>query len=172
MNILIQKRTGEMVLFHESKIIQALQRAYNSVPKDTNDTVIFEITKHVKTLAKNKAKQNEILTVEEIQDFVESYLMKEDHLVAKNYILYREKHMHIRKVLEQFENLGYEKDVLCVLKQITKDLCSIKSMKASEIASYLNKGDDYIKRKYLAEMIQDKELVYLYPEMLNHPEQA
>ena len=45
-------------------------------------------------------------------------------------------------------------------------------MKASEIASYLNKGDDYIKRKYLAEMIQDKELVYLYPEMLNHPEQA
>jgi ATP-dependent DNA helicase RecG len=45
-------------------------------------------------------------------------------------------------------------------------------MKASEIAKYLNKGDDYIKRKYLSDMIKEKQLCYLYPEMINHPEQA
>jgi ATP-dependent DNA helicase RecG len=77
-----------------------------------------------------------------------------------------------QELLERITKLNQREHDVDKIKQIIKDLCSIKSMKASEIASYLNKGDDYIKRKYLAEMIQDKELVYLYPEMLNHPEQA
>ncbi|MCC6448589.1 MAG: putative DNA binding domain-containing protein [Chitinophagaceae bacterium] len=58
------------------------------------------------------------------------------------------------------------------VKTIIQDLCALKPMKASEIASYFSKGENYIKRKYLREMIQDKQLTYLYPEMLNHPDQA
>lgn len=58
------------------------------------------------------------------------------------------------------------------VKDIIKELCAIRAMKAVEIASYLNKGDDYIKRKYLTKMIKDNELVFLHPEMINHPEQA
>jgi hypothetical protein len=45
-------------------------------------------------------------------------------------------------------------------------------MKASEIAGYFSKGEGYMKRKYLREMIQEKQLSYLYQDMLNHPEQA
>ncbi len=55
---------------------------------------------------------------------------------------------------------------------IILDLCSIKAMKAIEIASYLNKGEGYIKRKYLSRLIAGGKLRYLHPEMINHPEQA
>jgi len=45
-------------------------------------------------------------------------------------------------------------------------------MKATELAGYFGKGEDYMKRKYLSTMIADKQLQYTYPEMLNHPDQA
>lgn len=45
-------------------------------------------------------------------------------------------------------------------------------MRSIEVAEFLGKREDYIKRKYLSKMIQDKELTYLYPDMINHPEQA
>ncbi len=45
-------------------------------------------------------------------------------------------------------------------------------MRAVEIANYLKKGEGYVTRKYLSEMIAEKKLNYLYPEMVNHPEQA
>ena len=51
-------------------------------------------------------------------------------------------------------------------------LCTNRPLKAKEIGSVLNKGEDYIKRKYLREMIKNKQLVYLHPDMINHPEQA
>jgi ATP-dependent DNA helicase RecG len=58
------------------------------------------------------------------------------------------------------------------IKDIIVDLCKIRAMKATEIAGYFGKGEDYIKRKYLSPMIADKQLQYTYPEMLNHPDQA
>ncbi|MDR0796968.1 MAG: putative DNA binding domain-containing protein [Tannerella sp.] len=58
------------------------------------------------------------------------------------------------------------------LKQIIRKLCSIKALKSDEIAAVLNKREDYIRRKYLSRMLESKELRYLFPEMLNHPEQA
>jgi len=58
------------------------------------------------------------------------------------------------------------------IKDIIVDLCKIRAMKATELAGYFGKGEDYMKRKYLSTMIADKQLQYTYPEMLNHPEQA
>jgi ATP-dependent DNA helicase RecG len=58
------------------------------------------------------------------------------------------------------------------IKGIIIELCKLKPMKASEIAGYFKKGEDYMKRKYLSEMIREKQLTYLHQEMLNHPEQA
>lgn len=76
------------------------------------------------------------------------------------------------EILNRIEQIkGREHDTEKV-KSIIIDLCNFKTMKAIEIASYLNKGDDYIKRKYLSDMIKEKQLCYLYPEMINHPEQA
>ena len=58
------------------------------------------------------------------------------------------------------------------IKDIIVDLCKIRAMKATELAGYFGKGEDYMKRKYLSTMIADKQLQYTYPEMLNHPDQA
>ena len=58
------------------------------------------------------------------------------------------------------------------IELIVLDLCSIKPMKAIEIAGYFQKEEAYFKRKYLSSMIAEKKLKYLYPEMINHPEQA
>jgi ATP-dependent DNA helicase RecG len=51
-------------------------------------------------------------------------------------------------------------------------VCNIKPMKSNEIALIFNKREDYIRRKYLNKLIAEKKLRYLYPEMINHPNQA
>jgi ATP-dependent DNA helicase RecG len=58
------------------------------------------------------------------------------------------------------------------IKGIIKEICKDRYLSARQISGILNKGEDYIKRKYLSEMIKSKDLVYLHAEMINHPEQA
>jgi ATP-dependent DNA helicase RecG len=77
-----------------------------------------------------------------------------------------------QELLDRIAQLSQREHDVEKIKTIIKDLCAIRAMRAVEIASYLNKGDDYIKRKYLTVMIQEGELIYLHPEMINHPEQA
>jgi ATP-dependent DNA helicase RecG len=48
----------------------------------------------------------------------------------------------------------------------------IRPFKLVEIASLLQKGDNYLSRKYLKPMIDNSELHFLHQEMTNHPEQA
>jgi ATP-dependent DNA helicase RecG len=55
---------------------------------------------------------------------------------------------------------------------IIEEICRQRPVKATEIAELLGRGEDYIKRKYLGDMVKARRLRYLYPEMLNHPEQA
>ena len=83
-----------------------------------------------------------------------------------------EKEKLIQMILQKIDELNQREHDSDKIKDIIIELCALKTMKASEIAGYLKKGESYIKRKYLGEMIKDKQLVYLYPEMLNHPEQA
>lgn len=58
------------------------------------------------------------------------------------------------------------------ITEIIKTLCSIRPMTSNEIAHALGKREDYIRRKYLSQLIETGELLYLFPEMINHPEQA
>ncbi len=58
------------------------------------------------------------------------------------------------------------------VEAIIMDLCEWRPLKASEIAGYFQREESYFKRKYLSDMIADKKLKYLHPEMINHPEQA
>lgn len=76
------------------------------------------------------------------------------------------------EILERIEQLNQREHDIENVISIILDLCAICAMKAIEIASYLNKGEGYVKRKYLSDMIADKKLKYLHPEMINHPEQA
>lgn len=58
------------------------------------------------------------------------------------------------------------------VRDIIKQICAHNYVKAIHIAELLNKGEDYLKRKFLSPMVQDGELQYLYPDMINHPNQA
>jgi len=78
----------------------------------------------------------------------------------------------LQTIVQKIEVLNKREHDSDKVKEIIIELCGLKPMKASEIASYFKKGEGYIKRKYLSEMIKEKQLSYLYQEMLNHPEQA
>jgi len=99
----IKKRDGRIVPFETDKIAQAIFKAARAVggkdfnaAKELADKVI-EIAQYVD--------DDEIATVEGIQDLVEKVLVKNGHYkTAKAYILYRKQHDDIRKAGQLFLN--------------------------------------------------------------------
>ncbi|TVR90402.1 MAG: hypothetical protein EA411_00095 [Saprospirales bacterium] len=55
---------------------------------------------------------------------------------------------------------------------LIKDVCRNQFFTAAELGEIFNRGEDYIKRKFLGQMIESGELEYRFPEMKNHPSQA
>lgn len=85
------KRDGTKVLFDQEKIVNAISKAMLSVYG-----AIYE-TDTAEEIAALIGAENRDLTVEQIQDKVEEYLMKSEYPdVAKSYILYREQRSKIR----------------------------------------------------------------------------
>jgi ATP-dependent DNA helicase RecG len=73
---------------------------------------------------------------------------------------------------QRINELGERVNDPIVIESIIKDLCVIRPYKVVEIAILLKKGENYISRKYLKPMIHSGVLSFLYPEMINHPDQA
>jgi ATP-dependent DNA helicase RecG len=57
------------------------------------------------------------------------------------------------------------------IEHVIVEICKLKPFKSSEIASFINRKEDYVKRNFLSKMIKRGLLVYSHPEMLNHPDQ-
>jgi len=76
------------------------------------------------------------------------------------------------EILTEINSLKQREHNVEKITRIIKKLCTIKSMNSHETAELFGKREDYIKRKFLGLMIAKKELKYLHPEMINHPEQA
>jgi len=101
----IKKRDGTVVDFNQDKITKAIAKAMESQgivdpssAKTTSDIAAFMI--------EEKFGGYTVPSVEQIQDIVEMVLMKQGYLeVAKNYILYREKHKGIREARKTGLNL-------------------------------------------------------------------
>ena len=99
----IKKRDGRTVPFETDKIAQAIFKAAKAVggkdfnaAKELADKVV-EIAQYVD--------DDEIATVEGIQDLVEKVLVKNGHYkTAKAYILYRKQHDDIRQAGQLFLN--------------------------------------------------------------------
>jgi ATP-dependent DNA helicase RecG len=70
------------------------------------------------------------------------------------------------------KSLGKRVNDTEIMKKIILNICSIKPFKSTELAEILGKREDYIKRKFLGELVATKHLKYLHPDMINHPEQA
>ncbi|WP_437917701.1 ATP-binding protein [Sphingobacterium sp. LRF_L2] len=75
-------------------------------------------------------------------------------------------------IISQIARLGARVNDIERVREIILELCAIQPFKATEIARLFNRQEDYFKRKYLTSMIANKDLIYKYPDMINHPEQA
>ena len=94
------KRNGTKVEFDPSKIVNAIQKAYFEIYD--NEIIPSYATKIANDIALVAMENNNILTVEEIQELVEDYLTDYDKLVAKVYIRYRYKRGVMRSCSDEF----------------------------------------------------------------------
>jgi len=92
----VVKRDEKIVDFNISKISEAIKKAFEACKVEYNDDVIDLLALKVTADYSSKIKDNKI-TVEEIQDSVESVLQRTGYEeVAKAYILYRKNREKIR----------------------------------------------------------------------------
>jgi len=101
MDLMIKKRTGELVPFNKDKISRAIFKAQKEVyPNEENlNNYGDEIANLVETVAKEL---DEPMGVEDIQELVEDYLTDYDRAVGKAYIRYRYKHGVMRANSTEF----------------------------------------------------------------------
>ncbi len=96
----IRKRDGRSVRFDTEKITSAITKAGQATGEFERDTAC-RLTIRVLNLAQNLM-QNDIPSVEQIQDIVEEVLLASTfHKTAKAYILYRDQHARIREMAKQ-----------------------------------------------------------------------
>ena len=94
----VVKRDGEIVSFDISKISVAIGKAFTAMNKQYNQDIIDLLALRVTSDYESKIK-DERIGVEEIQDSVESVLIKTGYAdVAKCYILYRKQREKIRNL--------------------------------------------------------------------------
>ncbi len=101
----IRKRDGRVVKFDRSKIVNAIYKALTATSeggkRNANELakkVEHEINKRFTVRNGSGKFKAEIPTVEEIQDIVETCLIRENYIdTAKAYIIYREQHRLLRE---------------------------------------------------------------------------
>ena len=95
MNII--KRNGTEVVFDNSKIVAAVEKANTEVPEIERLTK-EEIEDITNSVEEECSSMSRTLNVEEIQNLVEDEIMKREHFsVARKYITYRYKRALVRK---------------------------------------------------------------------------
>ena len=114
----IKKRDGRLVSFDETKIADAIFKAFKAVERDDED-LAKELTIDVVRLL-NERFEGMIPSVENIQDIVEEVLIRNGYAdVAKAYILYRQKRAEIREYKQFFgvvDDLKLGVNAITVLK--------------------------------------------------------
>lgn len=102
----VVKRNGSIVPFRRDRIHRAIDLAFHDTRRIPFDTALAEldqleverVTDQVMDLLLTQASKGASLTVEGIQDMVEVTLMNMGHQdVARDYIIYREQHTHLRE---------------------------------------------------------------------------
>lgn len=101
--IKVIKRDGRIVDFDSEKILLAIAKAYDGeeLPKFAN--------KIAKRIEKEGRKRNEVLSVEDIQDIIETSLMHYDTKTAKEFVRYRYKRKVARDSSTEFIDAIAEK---------------------------------------------------------------
>lgn len=90
------KRDGRKVNFSDLKIFNAISKAFFANKFDNYEELGEQQGKAVLERISNEYKENDIITIEDIQNIVELVLMKDYPLIAKDYIIYRDKRSRLR----------------------------------------------------------------------------
>lgn len=110
----VKKRNGDLEMFELSKIKSAITRTFEACGRNYQDSIVETLA--IKSVANAEKKiKDDVLSVEDIQDSVESILMGygyED--VSKAYILYRKQHEKARNAKNSV--LDYKKTMDGYLK--------------------------------------------------------
>lgn len=129
MELIVEKREGGLVAFDESKIISAIKKA--NVEVATNDRISdVEIHNLISWMYSEKLQGKELVSVEEIQDIIEDYLMTHGYCnLARAYITYR----YSRRVLRNVKSR--DDAILQIVKNENKEVAEENSNKDSRTAS-------------------------------------
>ncbi len=101
----IKKRDGKIAPFDITRISEAIHKAMRAVG-EKDDGISEKIAEKVVRKLEEDFNEQNIPGVEDIQDRVESCLMKEGlEKVAKAYILYREKRSEVRSIERAFDEM-------------------------------------------------------------------
>ena len=113
----IKKRDGRFEEFKEEKILKAVSKAFKSINVKIEEEKLSEIASRVISSI-----NEEIPTVEEVQDLVEKALMELGYFdCAKSYILYRNNRKEKRANRDEINALITSLDLRSTLKGIEKD---------------------------------------------------
>ena len=145
------KRNGEEVIFDKSKIINAIKKANEEVPK-IHQLSEFQIMAVAETVASRALTASHAVNVEDIQDMVETGIMEmRGYEVAQKYVRYRYKRELTRKSNTTDDN------ILSLLDQINENAKQENSNKNPTINS--------TQRDYMAgEVSKDLTMRVLLPE--------
>lgn len=122
--MLVSKRNGNLVTFDKNKIIIAIQKAMLEVNINTDKA--YDITK----IVCDKIKDRSEISIEEIQDVIESTLMENNYpTVAKAYILYRDERKRAR------ESHPLDESVLGLLNLTNNEVMDENSNKNATLVS-------------------------------------
>ena len=134
----IKKRDGRVEDFKKEKISKAISKAFKSVDNKVNEEELDKITSKVVNSI-----QEEMPTVEEVQDLVEKALMELGYFdCAKSYILYRNSRKEKRANRDEIASLITTLDLRTTLKGIEKDFSEEEydlSHLLSKFKSFLSK---------------------------------
>lgn len=118
----IIKRDLSEVSFDISKIENAIYKAFISVGDEDKRVLSKKLAEEVLEIILKDKDESSNITVEEIQDYVEKTLTKNNHYeTLKSYILYREKRNLLRKELNSFREYIEDESLIEILAKIQKD---------------------------------------------------
>ena len=100
-NMLVIKRDNSKEYFDINKIVNAVNKAFNSCGETMPDYMTALLHSVFSIIS------GDVISIEEIQDKVEDILMNNRHFkVAKAYIIYREKHREARFIKERIDYMN------------------------------------------------------------------
>ena len=108
----IRKRDGKVVLFDNSKIVEAIWKAAKSVGGKDKEEAKYLSEKVIEKIEVKYGRKG-IPEVEDIQDIVENVLIKEGHAkTTKAYIIYRKSHEELRDIRGMFDTIEAVEDYI------------------------------------------------------------